>query len=538
MAARKPLIVAIAVALLALGTAATANWSETFDGGDFDLTTWLFSSYPKLTGTFSATLQDGPGGDGYLSLDELSAASLGGSQFGIGIGNPDDVFTDVRVGATFNLPGDASRTYHGLAARINYFLDDGSMSGYPGIVASCYVMIIHYEDGPGNLRIEMLKAVNLSDEIMETWEPEVQVPGLAHAQSRYVELDVVGSDPVYITGSIYEYKGGPLLVRTPTFVDTSANDEWERVGIHDDVFASGVSGAFGMNENATPAGYHSTFDDVSSVSDGPSAVMPSPADGATEVSVLKSLSWIEAAFATGRQLWLGEPGNVQMVEPAPTGATYEPNMLEFGKTYQWRVDQVGADGVATGHTWEFTTADCFAVDNFESYANDDAIASAWPHNIPPSAKGEEYDYIFVETGQKVQGARAMRFDYQNQYLPFFTEATRTFAAAQDWTQVGCETLTLDFRGETSNLEQRMYVRLEDASGATATVAHEFNYAVQSKFWRRWDIALTEFSDAGVNLAAVTKLIIGFGDGASSGQEIDDKDTVYIDHIRLCPPSGS
>jgi len=159
----------ILVLLLTLGGAATANWSETFDGGAFDLGTWLFTSYPELTGTFEATIQDGPGDEGHLSLDETSAADGGGSQFGIGIGNPDDVFTDVRVGATFNVRGDASRNY--------------------------YVLVIHYEDGPANMRIELVKAVNLSDEIMETWQPEVPVPGVDHARSHYVELDVVGSDP-------------------------------------------------------------------------------------------------------------------------------------------------------------------------------------------------------------------------------------------------------------------------------------------------------------------------------------------------------
>jgi len=88
------------------------------------------------------------GDDGYLSLDEMNSAATGGSQFGIGIGNADDIFTDVRVGATFNVTGDASRNYHGLAARTNYFVDDGSISGHAGIVASWYVMVIYYEDGP------------------------------------------------------------------------------------------------------------------------------------------------------------------------------------------------------------------------------------------------------------------------------------------------------------------------------------------------------------------------------------------------------
>jgi len=529
MAARRPIISTILVLLLTLGGAATANWSETFDGGAFDLGTWLFTSYPELTGTFEATIQDGPGDEGHLSLDETSAADGGGSQFGIGIGNPDDVFTDVRVGATFNVRGDASRNYHGLAARIDYFLDDGSISGYPGIVASCYVMVIHYEDGPANMRIELVKAVNLSDEIMETWQPEVPVPGVDHARSHYVELDVVGSDPVYITGSIYEYKGGPLLARTPTFVDTSANDPWERAGIHDDVFASGRSGIFSMNENSVPVGYHCTFDNAFSVSDGPAAVVPSPADGATNVSVDVELSWIEAGFATSRELWLGVPGAMEKVEPGPTGTSYRPASLEFGQTYRWRIDQIGPGGTAEGYTWEFTTAPCLAVDDFESYANDAEIATTWVHNIPG-----DYDYVFLDTGTVHQGANAMRFEYQNQYEPFFTQATQTFAAAQDWTARETRSLSLDFRGEDDNVEQSLYVEVEDTSGAKAKVLHPLPHAVQAERWQSWDIDLAEFSNAGVDLAAVTKLTIGAGNGTASGQPDKDVDTIYVDNVRLCP----
>ena len=79
------------------------------------------------------------------------------------------------------------------------------------------------------------------------------------------------------------------------------------------------------------------------------------------------------------------------------------------------------------------------------------------------------------------------------------------------------------------------MRVEDAAGATATVAHIVDYAVQTEFWRRWDIDLAEFSGADVDLTAVAKLTIGLGDGTESAQTGDDLDTIYVDHIRLCPP---
>jgi len=516
--------------VLILSTLAQANWSETFDNNTFDLSTWLIRAYPEMTGTFEATIADGPDENDYLAFAETSSVSVGGSAMGVGFGSTDQ-FADARIGALVNVAGD-SRSYHGLAARTTYFIDsDGTISGAPGLIASAYIMLIHWQDGPANLRIEVFKIVNGSEAVMKTYH-EITASGLDHARSRYAELDAIGSDPVYITGSLYEYKGGPLLARTPTLVDTSGVDSWEHGGVYDGVFAKGASAIFSMNQNATPAGYGASFDDVFSVSDGPAAVYPSPANGATGVSTDSTLSWVEGSFATSRELWFGPAGAMEKIEPTPEAAGYDPGFLDYGQKYEWRVDEIGPSGTVVGHTWTFTAGDFLAVENFESYANDAAIAAAWVHNI------EGYDYVFRETGTVNQGSRAMRFSYQNQFAPFMTEATRTFEAAQDWTRHGVSRLSLSFRGEQENVEQRLYVRVEDTSGASETVAHIVNYAVQTEFWRRWDIDLAELSDAGVDLTAVAKLTIGLGDGTESAQPGEDLNTIYVDHIRLCPPADS
>ncbi len=516
--------VLIGLILLTSGTA-RANWLETFDGNSFDLPTWQFDCYPDLTKTFNATIKDGLDENDYISIDETSPADIGGSQFGVGIGDPDDIFRDVRVCAEFNVTGHDSWNHHGLAARITFFNDDGSITGYPGIIASCYVMVIHYEEGPANLKIELIKAVNLSDDIMEEYQPEVPVPGLDHARSHYFELDVVGSDPVYITGSAYEYKGGPLLVRTPTFIDTSANDSWEAPNIHDDVFTSGASGIFGMWVAPQPVGYHGSFDSVSSASDGPAAVNPSPTDGAIDVPVNTALNWIEAEFATGRELWLGKAGTMQKVDPAPAGTTYTPVDLEIGQTYEWRIDQVGPSGAVAGHTWTFTTEEFVKVDDFQSYADDADIRSAWVDNIDEAG----VEYVFLASGEN----NSMRFEFQNQYPPYFTEITRTFESSQDWTVQSVEELSLSFVGEHENAEHLMYLTLEDAAGQSFRV-ETFTHACQSDSWRQWTIALVQFSDGGVDLTSVKKITIGLGDGTDSGQIGDDRDHIYIDQIILRP----
>ena len=526
-------ICAVVGLVVAASGTAQANWSESFDGDDLDLPTWQYHCFPDVTKTFTATILAEPDGNKYLSLDETTSYNTGedsyGSAFGAGFGS-DEVFTDVRVGAVVNVTGDASRNYCGLTARSTHFIDpDGSTVGAPGLFATqVYVMHIDWEEGPANLVIDIEKVVNMSN-IMRNEEEldlEVAVPGLGHDRSYYAELDVVGSGPVYVTGSIYEYKGGPLVAKTATMVDTNGNDPWEDEGVNDEPFISGSSGIFGQNEDAEPAGYHCTFDDVFSVSDGPAAVNPGPADGAAGVSIDADLSWVEAEFATSRELWLGKEGAMEKVEPAPAGTTFDPGALEFGQTYQWRVDQIGPSGTVTGHTWNFTTAECLSVDDFESYADNADIMTAWVDSI------DGFDYVFLATDN--QGNNSMRFEFQNQYEPHFTEATRTFDSPQDWTAVDVQTLSLSFHGDKDNFEHVMYLKLEDAAGHSLKAEHPFAYACQSEIWRQWNIALEQFGNGGVDLSRVKKITIGLGSGTNSGQPDKDRDAIYIDQIKLCP----
>ncbi|MBN1803738.1 MAG: hypothetical protein JW837_00675 [Sedimentisphaerales bacterium] len=516
------------VFVLFINNTTPANWSETFDGNSFDLPAWQFHSYPDITKTFSSAIPDGPDDNDYLVLTETSGSTVGGSQFGVAFGS-EEVFTDVRVGAVVNITG-VLRNYHGLAARVNYFIDpDGSITKEaPGIIASSYLMLIHWQDGPANLRIEVFKTVNNLTSIMKTYHEE-PVPGLGHARSYYAELDVVGSGPVYVTGSLYEYEGGPLLARTPTLIDTNGTDPWENGNIHDAVYPSGISAIFGMNQNPVPAGYSASFDDVSSVSDGPAAVNPSPADGEVDVSIDADLNWFEAKFATSREVWFGKKGAMEKIEPSPEGTSFDPGTFEFGQTYQWRIDQIGPSGAVTGHTWTFTASNCMDVENFDTYTDDAELMAAWIDNIPG------FDYVFL--GRDSAGDNSMRVDLQNQFEPYVTEVVRTFETPQDWTVHGVEAMSLSFAGEHENFEHRMYLILEDDAGRSFRIEHPFAHAVQSDTWRKWAFTLGQFAEAGVDLSSVKKLTIGFGDGTATGQEGDDRDMVFINDIELCPPGS-
>ncbi len=425
---------------------AQADWQETFDHGDFDLSTWQFEAYPAITESLTGAIQSGADANGFLVLSETSGADVGGAQFGVGIGSPEE-FTDVRIGATVNADG-LTHSFVGLGARTTYVIDpDGSLTGVaPGIVASTYLMLIHYQEGPANLRIEVFKTVNLDESGMKTYH-EIVVPGVGHARGYYAELDVVGADPVYVTGSLYASKGGPLLARTPTMVDTNGADPWEHTGVNNAVQTKGVSVIFSMNKDPAPVGFKATFDDVSST----------------------------------------------------------------------------AISAADSHVKDV------AVDEFEAYEETSDIAAAWVCNLI----GVGWDYVKLD---KDGSDERLLFQYQNQYEPYFTEAVRTFDLPQDWTVGGLGSVSLSYRGQTSNVPQPMSIIIEDAAGVARTVDHAHDHAVQTKFWRDWKIDLTAIEE-GIDFSSIERITLRVGHGVDSGQSVADKDRdeILVNNIRFNPP---
>ncbi|MHC4189565.1 MAG: fibronectin type III domain-containing protein [Planctomycetota bacterium] len=90
------------------------------------------------------------------------------------------------------------------------------------------------------------------------------------------------------------------------------------------------------------------------------ATQPDPADGATEVVKLVTLSWTPGITAASHDVYFSDDQQAVIDGTAPvtnvTEASYSPGMLDKGKTYYWRVDAVEADGTTkyTGDIWSFT----------------------------------------------------------------------------------------------------------------------------------------------------------------------------------------
>jgi hypothetical protein len=201
------------------------------------------------------------------------------------------------------------------------------------------------------------------------------------------------------------------------------------------------------------------------------AIATNPRNGDVNVPQDITLMWSAGEKAVSHNIYFGEDeaavaaadasvfkGNV----PLETN-TFSPGVLEWNKTYYWRVDEVNtadSDSPWAGGVWKFTTADFIVVDDFESYTDDvgNRIFQTWidgwgftepaPGN-PGNGTGSTVGYAnapFSEHGTVHGGGSSMPFEYNNADSPSYSETERTFDSPQNWTVNGINTLCLYVQG--------------------------------------------------------------------------------------------
>jgi len=303
-----------------------------------------------------------------------------------------------------------------------------------------------------------------------------------------------------------------------------------------------------------------------------SAFSPNPRNRSTDVSAQPTLSWSAVATPMQHDVYLGD--NERVVFEATTETlgvyrgrqaadmtAYSPGNLEWGKTYYWRIDEVNEGDPNSrwkGTVWCFTTIDftvVSVVDDFESYTDDrkagQAIFQAWldgcgygDPNIPAGDANNPPYYPGNGTGSYVgnwyapfaeqtivhAGEQSMPMDYSNVYEPRYSEAERMWETTQDWTIDRADTLTSYFRGEPNNSPEPLYVGVEDNAGRMAVVVHPDPNAVLASEWQKWHIGFADLRAAGVDVAAVKKMVIGVGD--RQNPKPGGTGRIYIDDIRL------
>jgi hypothetical protein len=91
------------------------------------------------------------------------------------------------------------------------------------------------------------------------------------------------------------------------------------------------------------------------------ASYPNPADGTTDVAVNAQLSWTAGSDSTSHDVYFGD------INPPPfvgtqTETMFDPDTMNYGVTYYWRIDEVGPGGTTTGLVWSFTVDSTLTAD--------------------------------------------------------------------------------------------------------------------------------------------------------------------------------
>lgn len=279
------------------------------------------------------------------------------------------------------------------------------------------------------------------------------------------------------------------------------------------------------------------------------ASIPVPANYATNIPTNQTLGWAKGISANNHDVYLGN--NYDDVDNATTSSTgiyrgripvvnYTPADLVLGtRTYYWRVDEVNTvtSSVWKGKIWSFTTATYKLIENFDIYypiggGTHPWITDAWKVSGGASITSETY---FSDAATALIDYNAMKISYNNSSSPWYSEVNYPIpsGAKRDWSSGGPALLGISMHGELTNAIEKLYVTVKDANNHSVTVYYpDSNQVVQriDEYWPWWLIDLKKFSDGGVYLKNVRKIIIGIGDKVSPG----GSGILYVDNISLYP----
>ncbi len=281
---------------------------------------------------------------------------------------------------------------------------------------------------------------------------------------------------------------------------------------------------------------------------------PRPPDGESNVPPDVNFVWKPGDYAASHDVYFGTSWDDVNDADTSSGVfegnfepnEFDPNGLQLGATYYWRIDEVNDGNVWPGRVWRFATPDYFVIDDMESYEDsNNHIWDTWWDGC-----GDVNGMYGNGTGSCIElatdpchpvhgGARSMKYFYDNTCgLPrgaCYSQIVRQYAPPLDWTSHGQKVLTLWFHGGSDNDRTEMWVVLDHNVSARATYGGngEDPQDIKKEDWTEWNVKLSDFADAGVDLAKVADISIGFGDN------IDDlpdgsTGTVYFDDFQLYP----
>jgi hypothetical protein len=194
---------------------------------------------------------------------------------------------------------------------------------------------------------------------------------------------------------------------------------------------------------------------------------PNPANGSVpDVDNALPLTWSPGDMAARHDVYFGtDEDAVKNADTTGTTGIYIGSQsgtslasaagVDWGAgPFYWRIDENNTDGTVTkGRVWSFTVADFLLIDDFESYADNDAENEAiWQHWIDGfgvPANGSQVGNLLPPYAEQTivhSGAQSMPLTYDNTAGVRNSEAVLALTAPRDWTKHGVGVLSLWLRG--------------------------------------------------------------------------------------------
>jgi hypothetical protein len=158
------------------------------------------------------------------------------------------------------------------------------------------------------------------------------------------------------------------------------------------------------------------------------------------------VGWKPGSLATWHEVYVGSNFNDvnDAADPnTPPGQgrqdanTYDsPGLLDLGKTYHWRIDEVGSE-TWKGDVWNFTVKDQLVLDNMENY-NGNTLYDTWKDGWDNGTCAAIWlgSVLRVPPDPVHGGLQSMAYMYDNVASePYYSEAFRTLSEPRDWRQL-------------------------------------------------------------------------------------------------------
>ena len=221
---------------------------------------------------------------------------------------------------------------------------------------------------------------------------------------------------------------------------------------------------------------------------------------------------------------------------ATTQNAYAPEALQFASVYYWKVTEVNeaeATPAWDSPVWSFTTQRYGAIDDFESYTDDEdnRIYETWLDGWV-NETGATVGYMnapFAEQTTVHGGAQSMPLRYNNAVTPFYSEAFRSWDGGTDWAAQRSRYAT-PVRPRRGRQRRRGALRrvIEDTGGNMAVASYADDQIAVAVDWVEWQIPFSDLT--GVDLSSVATLAIGLGD--REAPTAGGTGTILIDDIEI------